>query len=201
MLTQPSSAKDSAILANNAPIPAATGNIPYAAATFREFAVVSFDLGTRLGTTASLAGDHSIVQSSKTNDAATSPAKLSTNGNENKTKARVASQTSITRFLLSRSTNTPAGVDNNKPGATRVMSTREIAAPPELPPSRSAKETVAKSPSQSPVAEMSCAIQSLKNSLEPKIASMRLSLAVLNASPMRVALLEGLCWSTARGYA
>jgi len=74
-------------LASNAAIPAATGNIPYAAATLSEFAVVNFDFGTRSGTIASLAGDHNMVMTSKANDATTSPTNEFTKGSVTNTAA------------------------------------------------------------------------------------------------------------------
>ena len=135
---------------------------------------MSLSRGTRLGTVASLAGCHIIVASSSRALATNSPIRVSTNGSVTSTSARPMSQATITRLRLSRSTITPTAVARKNPGATRVASTRAMAVLFE-PSGASwlARAIVAKSPSQSPVADTTWAIQSLKKSLVPKIRSRR----------------------------
>jgi hypothetical protein len=140
-----------------APSSAATGKVPYAAARPNEFAVVRCSGGTRLGTLASLALDHSMVPTSSRNDAITRPSTLSTSGRLTNTPARPTLQTTITRLRSQRSTNTPASGDRKKPGMIRALITRLIAAASLLPPMRAAMAAMAKKPIQSPREPATCA--------------------------------------------
>src|SRR5215210_1341211 len=94
----------SATLARNANSSVAIGNVPYAATSDSELALVRCDDGTRLGTLASLAGDHRSVPISSTSDAITRPHTVSMNGMVTRTLARRTSQATITFFRFHRST-------------------------------------------------------------------------------------------------
>src|SRR4028119_485582 len=61
--------RTSATLVREANRAEAMGNVPYAAARENELADASLSPSTRLGTDASLAGDHSSVKTSRTKDA------------------------------------------------------------------------------------------------------------------------------------
>src|SRR3954462_10084321 len=129
---------------------AAIGNVPYAAASDIELADVSRSTGTRLGTDASLAGDHARVKISITSEAITSPVTLCTNGNVAITEARPRSQTTITFLRSQRSIITPATGARKNPGMMRADTPRPTAAPPEPLPTLTARIVMARNPSQSP---------------------------------------------------
>ena len=129
------------------------GKVPYAAIIERELAVVRYRSGTRFGTEASFAGDQSMVNASRINEAITRPKIVSTKGKAIMTAARPKSQRTITFFRSQRSTNTPAIGPKKNPGAIRATSTRLNAAPSEPDPTRIARMLIASNPSQSPVAE------------------------------------------------
>ena len=93
----PLAANHAATVARPAKIAEAIGKVPYAAASDNELAEVRWDRGTRWGIDASLAGVHSMVSSSRMNEAKTSPGTVSTNGRETITSARPISQTIMTR--------------------------------------------------------------------------------------------------------
>ena len=115
--------------------------------------MVRFSSGTRFGTEASFAGDHSIVNASSTSEARTRPQIVSTNGSEIITSARHTSQVTITRLRFQRSTSTPAIGPKKKPGMIRAASTMLRAAPSDPEPIRMASRLIARRPSQSPVAD------------------------------------------------
>src|SRR4051812_22870605 len=117
-----------ATLARNVNSSVATGNVPYAATSDNEFAVARWLVGTRFGTDASLAGDHSSVPISRMNDATTSVDTWSMNGSVRSTAARSTSQETITFLRSQRSTSTPAIGARKKPGTMRAIMTSEMAA-------------------------------------------------------------------------
>ena len=116
-------------------------------------AAVRWSAGTRCGTDASFAGDHSSVKTSSTSEAITRPNTLVTNGSVTITPARPRSHTIINRFRFHRSTKTPATGPRKNPGMMRAESTRLMAAPLFPPPTWAASAVMASSPSQSPVAD------------------------------------------------
>src|SRR5690606_4842394 len=121
---------------------------------------------TSSGTVASFAGDHVIVNTSTMRLASTSPGTVFTSGRRMNTIARTTSETTITALRLNRSTTTPTNGANRMPGATRAVVTSAIAASgwEEI---AAASEVIAKNPTQSPTAEMSCTLNSAKNSRLP----------------------------------
>src|SRR3954465_2443108 len=127
---------DDATFARNVNSRVATGNVPYAATSESEFAGARCVFGTRFGTYASFAGDHSSVATSSTSDAMTSVHTWSMKGSVHSTAARVTSHATITFLRSQRSTSTPAIGARKKPGTMRADSTSEIAAAGELPPTR-----------------------------------------------------------------
>ena len=151
----------------------ATGNVPYAAASERELAVVRFSGGTRFGTVASFAGEKKSVHISSANDAKTSPSTESTNGSEAITAARPTLQTTMTCLRSMRSMRNPAPAAKKKPGMMRAAITTPTDALALAAPTRVARITMARNPSQSPIAETTCASQRRKNSAEPNIRTWR----------------------------
>src|SRR5829696_1170229 len=129
----------SASLKSTAESAAATGNVPYAAARDRELAEDSLSVDTKLGTSASLAGDHRRVMTSRASDTRTSPHTVSTKGRVHRMAARPKLHRTSTCLRFQRSTSTPPTEARKKPGNTRASITTPMEVPDEPPPaSRSA---------------------------------------------------------------
>jgi hypothetical protein len=134
-------------------------------------AVVSRSAGTRFGTDASLAGDHSRVHTSSTSEATSSCHTMVMNGRHSSTKARPRSHATINRLRSQRSMNTPATGPRKKPGTMRADITRPTAVSGVPPPIRKAAAAMARNPIQSPIAETTWASHRRKYPCDAKIRS------------------------------
>jgi hypothetical protein len=123
---------------------------------------------TRLGTDASLAGDHTSVSTSRSNEATNRPNTESTNGSVPITRPRPMSQITMTFLRSQRSTSTPPTEARKKPGIIRALMTRATDASGDEPPTRAARARMATRPIQSPREETTCATHRRKNELDPR---------------------------------
>ena len=126
-----------------------------------------------MGTDASLAGDHNMVNASRISEAMNNPRMVSTNGKVTMTTARPMSQVIINRLRSQRSTSTPAIGPKKNPGAIRAASTRLSDAPSDPEPTRMASRLMASRPNQSPVADTTWASHRRKNCDDPNMRTCR----------------------------
>ena len=117
---------------------------------------------TRFGTDASLADDHSRVNSSSSSEAKIRLGMFLTNGSVSSTRPRPMSQHTMVFLRSSRSAITPIIEPRNSPGTTRADRTRPTAVPALPPPTRAAMAVTAISPIQSPSDDTTCAHHSRK---------------------------------------
>ena len=143
------------------------GKVPYAAASENELAEASFSDATRLGTDASLAGDHSSVSTSSTSEATNRPQTVFTNGRVSRTRPRPTSQPTMTRRRSQRSTSTPPTEARKNPGIIRALMTRAMAASGDPFPTRAVRVRMANRPIQSPMDDTTWASQRRKNDVDP----------------------------------